>query len=176
MKKSMILTGLLLAVLFSGCSLKSYQDTTNPNYATVQLVPKSKTLFFADDYYSALHDLNNVCDENKESFLGAVKTDSDTPSRLAKVAAEKPLYIYTAYVIESDYGTEIIYNEVALRPQKNRHYVIEYERKKINFFRTADQYSYYMLEDGKKYKIPANRIKYKFTPRKACKKKNFNKF
>ena len=173
MKKSILLFGFFVAFLFTGCGLKPYVDTKDPNYATLQLVPKSKTWFFTDDYYAVLYDYNTVCEDLDKARLGAVETNSDDPSRIVKVAAEKPLYIYTNYRIEESSGNytsiQNITSTRALRPEKGKHYIIEYERKKVSLFRVADEYRYYILDGKKHLDIPEGRIG-SFDPSTDCKK------
>lgn len=169
MKRSMLLFTVFVAVFISGCGLKPYVDTEDPNYATIQLIPKSKTLFFADDYLSKLYNLKKACGDDEDSLLGAIRTDSDTPSRIAKISAEKLLYIYTGYTVESGNVIHTEYSTIALRPEKNKHYVIEYEKKSGGISGHLSEFHYYTLDGKKRFDIPDNRIS-SFNLSRDCKK------
>ncbi|WP_373034192.1 hypothetical protein, partial [Sulfurovum sp.] len=110
MKKnlSLLIAFVGIGILFSGCGAKPYVDTKSNDYATLQLVPKSKTLIFTDDYYAFITDFSKGCD--KDEFLGVIETDSDTPSRVAKIPAGKPLIIKANYTITSNNSTYTEYD------------------------------------------------------------------
>ncbi len=151
-----ILLSLSILTLFLGCGVKRYEDVKSKNYATLQLVPKSETLIFADDYYAILYDISKGCKE--PVTLGIIETDSDTPSRVAKIPVEKPLRIYLAYVVESGNSTYTEYTNYVLKPQKNKHYIFEYAKKEISFFKTLSEYDAYMKEGEQILRIPPERL------------------
>lgn len=172
MKKSLFLVSAIIALLFSGCGLKPYVDVTSKDYATLQLVPKSKTLIFKDDYYANITDFSDGCDYNHDkSYLGAVKTDSDTPSRVVKIPSEKPLLINANYVVESNGNTYVEYNVFLLTPKKNKNYIVEYVKKDLGLFKgtISDFYVYEKVGD-KEVKIPKSRIVRSFDYSKECNK------
>lgn len=172
MKKSLLLVSAIVALFFSGCGLKPYVDVKSANHATLQLVPKSKTLIFVDDYYAHITDLSKGCDyDYDEDYLGAIETDSDTPSRIAKIPAEKPLMINARYRVESNNQVYTEYYIFLLTPKKNSHYVVEYVKKNLGLFKgTVSDFYVYEKRGNKEVKIPKSRIKRSFDYDRQCKK------
>lgn len=155
-----------VVLLFSGCGVKTYVDVKSKNYATLQLVPKSETLIFTDDYFAILYDISKGCKNGVT--LGIVETDSDTPSKKVKIPAEKKLRIYVGYRVESGNSTYTEYTNYVLKPEKGKHYVFEYAKKEISFFKTLSEFDAYMMEGEKIAPIPSKRIK-NYTDSKDCK-------
>jgi len=146
-----------IGMLFSGCGAKPYVDTKSDDYATFQLVPKSETLIFTDDYYAYITDFSKGC--HKDEFLGVIKTDSDTPSRVAKIPAGKPLIIKANYTITSNNSTYTEYDLFLLTPEKHKDYVVEYVRKDVSFFKTVSDFYVYEKDGNKEVEIPKSRIR-----------------
>ena len=157
MKLSLLFVGTILALVLSGCGAKPYVDVTSKDYATLQLVPKSKTLIFSDDYYAFIDDMSKGCDGIDP--MGMIMTDSDTPSRVVKLPVEKPLRITVDYRIESGNSVYTEYMQFMLVPEKNRHYVVEYMRKDVGLFETMSDFDVYMQEGDKKLDVPSDRIR-----------------
>lgn len=157
--------------MLSGCFTKSYVDVKTNNYATVQLVPESKTLLFTDDYYAFLYDYKMLrktsCDFSKSS-LGIIETDSDTPSRVAKVQAERPLLFNVNYKVQSGQSTFTEYSQLVLRPAKHRHYVIVYKKKSVSLFRSVSDFSVYEKRGNRRVAVPRSRL-FSFNETKECK-------
>jgi hypothetical protein len=158
MKKSLLLFGsAMIALLLAGCGTRPYVDVESKEYATLQLIPKSETMIFTDDYYAIIEDFSKGCEDRV--VLGKVATDSDTPSRVVKIPVEKPLLI-TAYYRISDLNTDYTeYSRFILTPEKNRHYIVEYMKKEISFFQTISDFDVYMQEGDKKLKISDSRMR-----------------
>ncbi|PHR58083.1 MAG: hypothetical protein COA44_04030 [Arcobacter sp.] len=156
MKKTSPFILIAIALIFSGCGVKTYVDIKSKNYATLQLIPKSETLIFTDDYYTILYDISKGC--KNSVTLGAVETDSDTPSRIVKIPVEKKLRIHLAYKVESGNSTYTEYTNYVLKPKKGKHYIFEYAKKEISFFKTLSEFDAYMMEGKEIVRIPSKRI------------------
>lgn len=166
MKKHLSFSAMIFAFFLTGCGAKPYVDVTTKDYATLQLVPKSETLIFTDDYYAFFYQHTKGC--KNDISLGMLSTDSDTPSRIIKIPVEIPLQINLNYKIESGNSTYIEYSNFLLTPEKNRHYIFEYARKDRGLFeRTLSEFDAYIEEDGKMVRIDSSRIR-NFDPDKEC--------
>ena len=84
MKISLVFFGIVLSLLLAGCGARPYVDVASKDYATLQLVPKSETMIFTDDFYVFIDDFSKGCDDIGK--MGIVKTDSDTNSRVVKIS------------------------------------------------------------------------------------------
>lgn len=169
MKK--IILAVIAAFALTGCFTKPYVDVKTNNYATIQLVPESETLLFADEYYAFLRDYRILrskkeCDYDNSS-LGMIETDSDTPSRIAKITAEKPILLNVNYTVHSGNSTFTEYTNIWLRPAKHRHYVVVYKKKSINLFRSVSDFSVYEKRGKKRVRVPSSRVA-TFDYDKAC--------
>ena len=166
MNKYLSFCAVVFALVLTGCGAKPYVDVTSKDYATLQLVPKSETLIFTDDYYAFLYKHTKGCKNDVE--LGIVTTDSDTPSRIIKIPVNEPLQINLNYRIESGNSTYIEYANFLLSAEKNRHYVFEYTRKDMGLFKeTLSEFDAYIMENGKMIRIDPKRIR-NFDPTKEC--------
>jgi len=166
MKKSLLFSAIVFVLLLTGCGAKPYVDVTTKDYATLQLVPKSETLIFTDDYYAFFYKHTKGC--KNDVSLGVLTTDSDTPSRIIKIPVEEPLQVNVNYRIESGNSTYIEYANFILTAEKNRHYVFEYARKDRGLFeKTLSEFDAYIMEDGKMTRIDPSRIR-NFDPTKEC--------
>lgn len=150
MKKSLLLLGIVM-VLLTGCGgAKPYVNMNieieSDDYATLQLIAFSKTPLFAEDFYADMSDYTKGCNDMIE--LGKMYTNSDTPSKLAKIPSEKPIFIHAVY------KNNIMNSSVdfILTPEKNKQYVLEYVR--LN-----DKYTLYQLEGSEKNNVPGSRIR-----------------
>jgi len=148
--------------MLTGCFDKPYVNVTTNNYATIQLVPESKTLIFSDDYYMYVRDFNTFrskkeCDWDT-SRLGIVETDSDTPSRVIKVQADKPYLLNVNYTEKNGNSTYTEYINMVFVPQKHRHYEIVYTKKKINLFRSVSDFAVYEKRGNKRVRVPSSRV------------------
>jgi len=166
MKKYVLLNTIVFALILAGCGAKPYVDVTTKDYATLQLVPKSKTLIFTDDYYAFFYKHTPGCKNDID--LGFIETDSDTPSRIIKIPVNEPLQINVNYRIESGNSTYTEYANFLLTPEKSKHYIFEYARKERGLFESAlSEFDAYMMEDGKIIRIHPSRIR-NFDPTKEC--------
>jgi len=160
MKKLLLLGALLL---LTGCINKPYVDTTSSNFATLQLIPNSKTLIFKDRYYALFYDYKNYmaekCKGSKKSSLGILETNSDTPSKIVKIKAGTPILISANYQVRSGNSTSTEYTQIVLNPQKNKNYVIQYSKKSINLFRSVSDFNVYTRNGNKISKIPDSKIR-----------------
>jgi hypothetical protein len=166
LKVSLLFFGLVMSLLLAGCGARPYVDVKSGDYATLQLVPKSETVIFTDDFYVFIDDFSKGCDDIGE--MGIVKTDSDTKSRVVKLPVDKPLRLSAYYKIESFNETYKEYTQFMLTPEKNRHYIVEYMRKDISLFETMSDFDVYMQEGDKKMDIPASRIRELTQEEAAC--------
>ncbi len=157
MRTGFTIITITILLLFGGCGIKPYVDVTSKEYATLQLIPKSKTLIFTDDYYAIIEDYSKGCE--KEKMLGVVMTDSDTPSRIVKLPVDVPLKINVNYRIESGNSSFTDYTTFILTPEAGREYIVEYVRKEISMFETKSDYFTYMRYNGKAMDIPKERIR-----------------
>lgn len=160
MKK--IILAVIAAFGLTGCFTKPYVDVTTNNYATIQLVPESKTLLFSDEYYAFLRDYNILrskkeCDYDNSS-LGIIETDSDTPSRVAKIEAEKPILLNVNYTVKSGNSTFTEYTNIWLRPAKHRDYIVVYKKKSINLFRSVSDFAVYEKRGNRRVRVPSSRV------------------
>lgn len=166
MKKSLLFfVTVFIALLLSGCGIKPYVDVTSKDYATLQLVPKSETLIFADDYYAIIEDFSKGCKDSV--MLGMVMTDSDTPSRIVKLPVKKPLLITTKYVVTSGNSTFTDYTQFVLTPEKNRDYIVEYVKTDVDFFQTTSDFHTYMKKGKEILDIPSSSIR-SFSHAREC--------
>lgn len=166
MKKYLSLSIIVLVLVLTGCGAKPYVDVTSKEFATLQLVPKSETLIFADDYYAFLSKHTKGCKNDVD--LGILETDSDTPSRIIKIPVNEPLQINVNYRIESGNSTYTEYANFLLTAEKNRHYVFEYAKKDLGLFKgTLSEFDAYIMENGKMTRIDPSRIR-NFDPEKEC--------
>jgi len=163
MKIKLLIFG-VIALLLSGCT-KDYVDVKSNNYATVQLVPQSKTLLFSDDYYAFIYDYSKGCQGEEE--LGILETDSDTPSRIAKIPINKPLRFAVYYRVQSGNSTYKEFTSFILKPQKYANYKIKYEKKDLNLFRSVSDFNVYMKQGNKRMQVPNSRIR-EFNYEKEC--------
>ena len=167
MKQSIVFLGsVVIALLLTGCGVKPYVDVTSDEYATLQLIPKSETLIFSDDYYCIIEDYSKGCKDSV--MLGLVMTDSDTPSRVVKLPVKKPLLITAKYVVTSGNSTFTDYTQFILTPEKKRDYIVEYVKTDVDFFRTTSDFHTYMKKGGKVLDIPDANI-HSFSYAKDCK-------
>lgn len=192
MKKFFIFS--FFMVLFVGCG-KSYVDVQTGNSATLQLIPKSKTILFKDDFSVDLYDYKKLitqqgCIDNNiyggywavpfhtevtakgngkkgESYLGELKTDSDTPSKVIRIPASKPLRLVGSYIDTSNNKAYIEYTDIVFVPKRNKHYVLMYIKKKLSIFRSVSDFKLLEERDGKY--IPVNSVR-NFDIEKVCKK------
>jgi hypothetical protein len=172
MKK--IVLAVIAAFALTGCFTKPYVDVKTNNYATIQLVPESETLLFKDEYYAFLRDYRILrskkeCDYDN-SNLGIIETDSDTPSRIAKITAEKPILLNVNYTVRSGQSTFTEYTNIWLRPAKHRHYIVVYKKKSINLFRSVSDFAVYEKRGNKRVRVPSSRVA-TFDYDKACGKR-----
>lgn len=154
MKKNLLfLLSFIIATLFSGCA-KMYVEPKSSNVATLQLIPKSKTLILSDNMYAGLSDYSKGCAKMVE--LGVFGTDSDTPSKVVKIPAEIPLLVKVSYFVNGGNSSDNI--DFVLTPKKNKDYIIEYVKKKKNG-RTITDFYVYMKKGKKTVDIPEKRIR-----------------
>ncbi len=166
MKSYLSISAFVLTLLLTGCGAKPYVDVTTKDYATLQLVPKSETLVFTDDYYAFFYKHTKGC--KNDVSLGILETDSDTPSRIIKIPVNEPLQVNVNYRIDSGNSTYIEYANFLLTAEKNRHYIFEYARKDLGLFKgTLSEFDAYIMEDGKMIRIDPKRIR-NFDPTKEC--------
>ena len=184
----------MAVTIFSGCG-KSYIDIKEGAKATLQLVPKSKTIFFKDEFSVDLYDYKKLvtkqgCIDNNirggywavplhtevtakgngkkgASYLGELKTDSDTPSKVIHIKAGKPLRIVGSYIDTSNNRAAIEYTDLVFVPKRNRHYVFMYIKKEISMFRTVSDFILTEKRNGKYVPVTYARD---FDIEKACKK------
>jgi hypothetical protein len=151
MRKSLLFfASVLMTVMMSGCA-KYYSEVTTEEYATLELLPKSETLFFADAYYAHIYDYSKGCDGIEN--LGTVYTDSDTPKSV-KIPVGTPLMIRVNYQVNQSHN----YLEFVLTPEKHRHYVVEYVREEVDGKLKRD-FSVYMLKGNAPVEIPSESIR-----------------
>jgi len=170
MKK--VLLAVIGMFMLTGCFNKPYVDVKTSNYATIQLVPESKTLLFKDDYYAFIRDYKifrskKECDYSNAD-LGIIETNSDTPSRVAKVTAEKPILINANYRVQSGQSTFTEYTNIVLRPAKHRNYIVVYKKKSLNLFRSVSDFAIYEKRGNRRVSVPSSRI-LSFNADKDCK-------
>jgi len=198
-KKLMIMGASLL--LLSGCA-KSYLDVKSKDTATLMLIPKSKTILFKDDFSVDIYDykklltqqgcIDNDIDGNYwsvplhtevyakgngqkgDSYLGELKTDSDTVSKSIKIQARKPLRLLTSYIDTSGNNIKVEYADWIFIPEKNKQYAIIYTKKKLSLFRSASDFKIVEKRGNHFSRVPSSRIK-NFNITKACKKYVKNK-
>lgn len=160
MKKSTLFLGAVLALLLTGCGAKPYVDVKSDDYATLQLVPNSKTLMMTDEYGAHIFDYTKGCDFDQDNdYLGLIETDSDTPSRVVKIPVETPQIIKVYYTDEGLNSSHTIYTMYVLTPEKNKHYVVNYMRKEIDFFNTLSEFDVYVQDGDKKVDVPSSRLR-----------------
>jgi hypothetical protein len=166
MKKYLSYSAIIFVLFLTGCGAKPYVDVTTKDFATLQLVPKSETLLFTDDYYAFFYQHTKGC--KNDIPLGVLTTDSDTPSRIIKIPVNKPLQVNVNYRIESGNSVYTEYANFILVPEKNRHYIFEYARKDRGLFeRALSEFDAYIMDDGKMIRIDPSRIR-NFDPSKEC--------
>lgn len=166
MKRSLLFLGTItMAMLFTGCGFKQYVDVKSDDYATLQLVSKSETSLFTDEYYAIISTYEQRC-KNSIHAGKILETDSDTPSRIVKIAVEKPIKLNVNYKIESFNSMQIERAQYILIPEKNKHYIVEYIRKDIGS-QTLSDYNIYEFDGKNKVRIPDSRIRV-FDPEKEC--------
>lgn len=161
MKKSLLFIGTIAMVMaLTGCGAKPYVDVKSEDYATLQLVPKSETLIIKDDYGAHLFDYSKGCDfDQDDDYVGSIITDSDTPSRVVKIPVDMPQIIKVYYTDEGINSSHTIYTMYLLTPEKNKHYVINYMRKEIDFFNTLSEFDVYEQDGDKKLDVPSSRLR-----------------
>jgi len=161
MKRSLLFFGAIItALLLTGCGAKPYVDVKSNEYATLQLIPKSETLFIKDEYGAHLFDYSKGCDfDDDRDYVGSIKTDSDTPSRIVKIPVDTPQIIKVYYEVDNLDSTHTTYTMLLLTPEKNKHYVIEYVRKDIDFFHELREFDIYMQEGKDKIDVPIERVR-----------------
>lgn len=161
MKKSLLFFGTIItALLLTGCGARPYVDVKSNDYATLQLIPKSETLILKDDYGAHIYDYSKGCDfDYGEDYMGTVKTDSDTPSRIVKIPVETPQMIKVFYVTDNFDSQHTTLMSVVLIPEKNKHYVIEYVKKEIDFFHELSEFDIYTKEGKEKVDVPRTRVR-----------------
>lgn len=122
----LFITSIVTVLSLSGCVSK-YQSTDSPDYATLELISKSNTMFFADNYYAEIDDYSKGC--NNTESLGVVISDSDVKSKVVKIPIGIPLKIHANYAHSS-------YDDISfiLTPKKNAHYVVEYVQDSRQFY------------------------------------------
>ncbi len=137
-----VFISLLFALLFSGC-VSHYQDVRGDNYATLQLVAQNAKE--SDYFFAELSDYSKAC--QGMTSLGHLVTDTQTSSRVVKIAAEKPLQVHVRYTLES-------YGEISfiLTPQKGKHYKVAYDEDEKRYHVYTEQAD--KLED-----IPESRLR-----------------
>lgn len=152
MKKSLLFSTILV-LLFSGCTLpKAYVNVDSKDAATLQLIPKSKTLIIKDYLVANISDYSKGC--QKMVDLGVLGTDSDTPSVIVKLPAEKSLLVKVKYYTDNIIET----TDFVLRTEKKKNYIIEYVKKEVKGKTRTDFYVY--MKDGKKnIDIPEKRLR-----------------
>lgn len=155
MKKSLF-SGLIFMMIFSGCA-KMYVDVKSSDYATFQLIPKSKTLVFSDHLTANISDYTNGCADMVE--LGYVYTDTDTPSEIVKIPVKTPLLLKLKHVPSiSGAVTTIDSTDFILTAQKNKHYIVEFVKKIVNGKERTDFYVY--MKNGTKIEdVPDSAIR-----------------
>lgn len=158
----------VIVVLLSACGAKPYVDVKSDDSATLQLIPKSKTLLFTDAYYAFVTDFSHGCDYDYDrDYLGIFETNSDTPSRKIKIPSEKPLIIDAKYKVTSGNSVYIEYFSFLLTPQKNKDYVVEYTKKSLGLFKDISDFYVYEKSGDKEIKVPSSRIR-NFNFKKEC--------
>ena len=168
-KKILLFTIAVFAL--TGCFSKPYVDVKTPEYATVQLVPDSETLIFKDTYRVFITDYNQMKSKPQckgGGALGHVETDSDTPSRAFKVPSDKALLFNAEYVVQSGNSTFTEYTMFVLTPQKYKEYVIIYQKKNLNLFKSVSDFSILEKRGDKLFPVPESRIR-TYSPQKECK-------
>ncbi len=160
MKKYLLLV--IALFVLSGCYSKPYIDVKTKSYATVQLVPDSKTLLFKDTYRTFITDYKKMKSKPKckgDGALGQVATDSDTPSRLVKVPSDKELLFNVEYIIRSGNSTSTEYTKFVLTPQKHKNYVILYQKKNLSLFKSVSDFSILERRGNRLVSVPKSRLK-----------------
>lgn len=154
MKLFILSLAMIITVLFTGCMQKMYVGVKSSKAATLQLIPNSKT--DSDVLYAKITDYSKGCEDMDE--LGYISTYSDTVSKPVNVHADKPLLIQVSYYSTGFAADGPESTDFVLTPKKNKHYIIEYVKKKVRGFTETDFYVY--MKNGKKaVEIPEKRLR-----------------
>ena len=88
-----------------------------------------------------------------------IETDSDTPSRVAKIPTDRPLRFAVYYKVQNGNSVYEEFTNFILKPQLHANYKIQYEKKDINLFRSVSDFSVYMQQGNKRMQVPNSRIR-----------------
>lgn len=152
MKKNLMIVMSMMALLLAGCGVKPYVDVQSDDYATLQLIYKGDA---PGSFIVYIEDFSNGC--KKAVQLGKVVADKNTRTKSVKIPVEVPLWMSVNYV-ENSFNSSYADTEMfVLTPEKNKHYVVDYMRKEIDFFNSIGDLDVYMIEEGEQKKIPTSR-------------------
>ncbi|PHR58082.1 MAG: hypothetical protein COA44_04025 [Arcobacter sp.] len=134
---------IILSFLFTGC-VTHYKNVKSKQHASLQLISKS----ISDDsdyYYADISDYSKGCQDMVS--WGYLVADTQTSSKTVKVPVDKALHINVRYTMKPHGNITFI-----LRPQKNKHYIVEYIEKEKT-------YHVYSKEGNKIYDVPKSRLR-----------------
>lgn len=152
MKKSLLLIGIvIMSFMLSGC-VKLYKDVKTDEHATYQMHTKGEDFSWNDSYYVNIYDYSKGCNDIVE--LGIISAGFGSETKIAKLPVEVPLYFKVTFIKTIGRNQYFDITSFILTPEKNKNYVVEYERNDGN-----GKYYVFMKNGEKAMDIPSSRIK-----------------